>query len=137
MKIFTDMTRVKISDCFYNVIDLLCFAMKLGAIVCKLDRFLENWQIVQCNLQIGQIGRLDGTYIYNIICNMRTATHESIPSAASRGTSCTLAARTIFMLTYFINMLRHQWSFWQASSVFSSADAGETVVIFGSVDHCT
>ena len=46
------MTRVKISDCFY-VINLLCFAMKLAAIVCKLDRFLENWQIVQCNLQIG------------------------------------------------------------------------------------
>ena len=47
------MTMVKISDCFYNVINLLCFAMKLAAMICKLDRFLENWQIVQCNLQIG------------------------------------------------------------------------------------
>ena len=27
------------------------------------DRLLENMQIVQRNLQIGQIGRLDGTYI--------------------------------------------------------------------------
>ena len=26
-KIFTDMAMVKISDCFYNVINLLCFAM--------------------------------------------------------------------------------------------------------------
>ena len=56
------MTMVKISDCFYNVINLLYFAMKLAAIICKLDRFLENWQLVQCNLQIGQIGRLGGTY---------------------------------------------------------------------------
>ena len=44
---------VKISDCFYNVINLLCFVMKLAGMICKLDRFLENWQIVQCNLQIG------------------------------------------------------------------------------------
>ena len=43
---------VKISDCFH-VINLLCFVMKLAGMICKLDRFLENWQIVQCNLQIG------------------------------------------------------------------------------------
>ena len=56
------MTMVKILACFYNVINLSCFAMKLAAMICKLDRFLENWQIVQCNLQIGQISRLVGTY---------------------------------------------------------------------------
>ena len=27
--------------------------MKLAGMICKLDRFLENLQIVQCNLQIG------------------------------------------------------------------------------------
>ena len=27
--------------------------MKLAAMICKLDRFLEIWQIAQCNLQIG------------------------------------------------------------------------------------
>ena len=43
---------VTISDCFH-VINLLCFVMKLAGMICKLDRFLENWQIVQCNLQIG------------------------------------------------------------------------------------
>ena len=37
--------------------------MKLAGMICKLDQFLENLQIVQCNLQIGRIGRLDGTYI--------------------------------------------------------------------------
>ena len=36
-----------------NLIRLLCFVMKLAGMICKLDRFLENWQIVQCNLQIG------------------------------------------------------------------------------------
>ena len=56
----TDMTMVKISDGFYNIINLLCYVMKLAGMICKLDRFLENWQIGQCNLQIGQIGRLDG-----------------------------------------------------------------------------
>ena len=49
------------SDCFYDIINLLCFVMKLAGMICKLDRFLENWQIVQCefagqstNWQIGQ-----------------------------------------------------------------------------------
>ena len=60
-KIFTDMTMIKISDCFHYIINLLCYVMKLPGMICKLDRFLENLQIVQCNLQIGQIGRLDGT----------------------------------------------------------------------------
>ena len=32
--------------------------MKLAAMICQLDRFLENWQIVQCNLQIGQANLL-------------------------------------------------------------------------------
>ena len=34
-KIFTDMTVVKISDCFYNIIILLCFVMKLAGMICK------------------------------------------------------------------------------------------------------
>ena len=36
--------------------------MKSAGRIRKLDRILEISQIVQCNLQIGQIGRLDGTY---------------------------------------------------------------------------
>ena len=31
---------------------LLCYVMKLAGMICKLDRFLENLQRVQCNLQI-------------------------------------------------------------------------------------
>ena len=63
---------VKISGCFhYNI--MLCYVMKLAGMICKLDRFLENLQIVQCNLQIGQIGRLEGTsalflYLRRPIC---------------------------------------------------------------------
>ena len=78
------MTMVKISDCFYNVTNFLCFAMKLAAMICKLAMFLENWQIVQCNLQIGlvnlqidRIGRLDGT---NIIISNDTASQGEISS---------------------------------------------------------
>ena len=55
------MTVVKISECFHYIINLLCYVAKLVGMICKLDRFLENLQIVQRNLQIGQIGRLDGT----------------------------------------------------------------------------
>ena len=55
------MTMVKISGCLYYSIYLLCFVMKLAGMICLLDRLLEILQIVQRNLQIGQIGRLDGT----------------------------------------------------------------------------
>ena len=56
------MTMVKISDCFHYIINLLCYiVMKSAGRIRKLDRFLENLQIVQCNLRIGQIGRLDRT----------------------------------------------------------------------------
>ena len=51
---------VNISDCFYYIINLLCSVMKLAVMICKSNGFLENLKIVQCNLQIGQIGRLDG-----------------------------------------------------------------------------
>ena len=84
-KIFADMmTMVKISDYFHYIITLLCYVMKLAGMICKLDRFLEicrlcsafcklagkstqstNWQI---GLQIGQIGRLDGTQ-YTCTCS--------------------------------------------------------------------
>ena len=50
-----------ISDCFHYIINL-CYVMKSAGRIRKLDRILEISQIVQCNLQIGQIGRLDGTY---------------------------------------------------------------------------
>ena len=70
------MTMVKISDCFHYIINLLCYVMKSAGRILKLDRCLEvcrscsaicklagqstNWQIGLTNLQIGQIGRLDG-----------------------------------------------------------------------------
>ena len=73
------MTMVKISDCFHYIITLLCYVMEMAGMTCKLDRFLEigrlcsticklagqssNWQIGLANLQIGQIGRLDGIYL--------------------------------------------------------------------------
>ena len=38
---------------FTTSLYLLCYVMKLDGMICKLDRFLENLQIVQCNLQIG------------------------------------------------------------------------------------
>ena len=35
------------------------FFMRLAGVICELDRFLENWQIVQCNLQMaGKLARL-------------------------------------------------------------------------------
>ena len=44
---------VKISDCFHYIVNLLCYVMTLAGMIRKLDRFLENVQIVQCSLQIG------------------------------------------------------------------------------------
>ena len=44
------MTMVKISDCFHYIINLLRYVMKLAGMICKLDRFLENLQIVQYKL---------------------------------------------------------------------------------------
>ena len=49
------MTMVIISDCFHYIINLLCYVMKLAGMICKLDRFLENLQIVQFSLQIGRL----------------------------------------------------------------------------------
>ena len=83
------MTVVKISDCFYNVNNSLCFVMKLAGMICKLDKFLENWQIVKCNLQIGQIGRLDGTYIYIYMYIYMYIYHVLWwPMRASHATAC-------------------------------------------------
>ena len=68
--------------------------MKLAGMICKLDRFLENLQIVQCNLQIGQVGRLNGTVICTIpqfqariVLNDRTSGHngEIRPAYSRRG----------------------------------------------------
>ena len=44
-KIFTDMTMVKISDCYHYIIILLCYVMKLAGMSCKLDMFLENCRL--------------------------------------------------------------------------------------------
>ena len=55
---------VNISDCFYCIINLLCSVMKLAVMICKSNRFLEILLIMQCNLQIGKIGKLDGIYTY-------------------------------------------------------------------------
>ena len=69
------MTMVKISDFFYYIINLLCFALKLVGMICKLDRFLENLQIELCNLQIGEIGRLDGTCRQSLLVKNVFAVH--------------------------------------------------------------
>ena len=53
------------------------FCNEIGCHDLQIRLFLENWQIVQCNLQIGQIGRLDGT---NIIILNDTASQREISS---------------------------------------------------------
>ena len=49
-KIFTDMTMVKISDCFHYIITLLCYVMKLAGMICKIKQVSANLQIVELNL---------------------------------------------------------------------------------------
>ena len=63
---------VKISDCFYNLLILLCFVMKLAGMICKLDRFLEKF--ADCAVQLANwlanltIGRLADWQIGRNIC---------------------------------------------------------------------
>ena len=42
---------VKISDCFHYIISFR-YVVKWAGMIWKLDMFIENLQIVQCNLQI-------------------------------------------------------------------------------------
>ena len=46
--------------------------MKLVGTICRLDRFLDNWQIVQRNLQIGQIGT-EQIPVHDIVVSARKA----------------------------------------------------------------
>ena len=61
---------IKISDCFHYIINLSCYVMKLAGMICKLDMQVYG-KFTDCavqfaNWQIGQIGRLDGTYIIHV-----------------------------------------------------------------------
>ena len=48
------------TDCFHHIIIFVMICNEIGWHDLQLDRFLENLQIVQCNLQIGQpIGKWD------------------------------------------------------------------------------
>ena len=54
---------VKISDCFHYIIVFVMLCNETGWYDLQIRPVSGNLQIVQCNLQIGRIGRLDGTYI--------------------------------------------------------------------------
>ena len=44
---------IKISDCFHYIIIFVMLCNEVGWHDLQLDRFLENLQIVQCNLETG------------------------------------------------------------------------------------
>ena len=68
-KVFTDMTMVKILDCFHYIVTLLCYVMELAGMVLQIRQVFGKFAdcaVHFANWQIGQIGILDGTYT----CNM-------------------------------------------------------------------